>query len=357
MKKNKFYRILRLAGAYVACAIGSGFATGQEIIQFFSAQGSKSILGTVVTTLLFAWCGAVFMKHGYSHKLSDPQSIIKFYFGDKSGKYVEIVIQVFLFGVYCIMIAGAGATLQEHYGISPITGRAIMSILCVITVILGLSKLTDILGGVGPVIIAFVLFIGIESVIDPTGTLSEANELVATSNIVKTEGGWLWSSILYPGYNAIIVLFLCCSIGKEAESENEAVWGGVLGGLLFGAAITIMNVGLLLNLGEIYTKAVPTLELARKMSSLFAVVFSIIICCGIYTTAVPMLWGCVRHFAEDRTKKSVVFAALICAAGFLLGLTDFRTLVNIIYPFSGYFGIVLLIIAGYRDYQSRNKKL
>ena len=353
MKSNKFYRILRLAGAYVACAIGSGFATGQEIIQFFTAQGTNSIWGTIVTALLFSWCGAVFMKHGYKYRLSDPQSIIIFYCGEKVGKYVEIAIQIFLFGVYCIMIAGAGATLQEHYGISPITGRAIMSILCVITVILGLSKLTDILGGIGPVIIVFVLFIGIASIVSPAGTLSGANELAATSDMVKAKGGWLWSSILYPGYNAIIVLFLCCSIGKEAESENEAVWGGVLGGLLFGAAITIMNAGLLLNLGEIYSKAVPTLELARKMSSLFAVVFSIIICCGIYTTAVPMLWGCVRHFAEDRTKESVVSAVLICIAGFLLGLTDFRILVNIIYPFSGYFGIALLIIAGYRDYSSR----
>ena len=54
--------VMKFAGAYVACAIGSGFATGQEILQFFSGHGLASIAGTLVTTALFSWCGGMFMK-------------------------------------------------------------------------------------------------------------------------------------------------------------------------------------------------------------------------------------------------------------------------------------------------------
>ena len=35
--KVSMANVVKFAGAYVACAIGSGFATGQEIMQFFTA--------------------------------------------------------------------------------------------------------------------------------------------------------------------------------------------------------------------------------------------------------------------------------------------------------------------------------
>lgn len=40
MKDNvSIGNVIKFAGAYIACAIGSGFATGQEVMQFFSGQG------------------------------------------------------------------------------------------------------------------------------------------------------------------------------------------------------------------------------------------------------------------------------------------------------------------------------
>ena len=72
-EKVSIIQILKYAGAFAACAIGSGFATGQEIMQFFSAYGQKGIWGTIVTAILFTWCGATFMRHGYRHKLTKPK--------------------------------------------------------------------------------------------------------------------------------------------------------------------------------------------------------------------------------------------------------------------------------------------
>ena len=51
--KVSISNVFKFAGAYVACAIGSGFATGQEIMQFFSAQGIMSIVGTLVCMAVF----------------------------------------------------------------------------------------------------------------------------------------------------------------------------------------------------------------------------------------------------------------------------------------------------------------
>ncbi len=77
--------VLKYAGAYAACAIGSGFATGQEIMQFFTAQGAMSILGAVVTMLIFGWAGGTVMKDSSDLGLENPGLIARFYFGEKIG--------------------------------------------------------------------------------------------------------------------------------------------------------------------------------------------------------------------------------------------------------------------------------
>lgn len=265
----------------------------------------------------------------------------------------EILFQVFLYGVYVIMIAGAGATLAEYFGLDPMVGRVGMALLAFFTVILGLTKVTDILGSLGTVIIIFSVGIGLYSFLTHIDRLERAAAVIPSLEMTKTQGGWLWSSILYPGFNAIVVIILSGSIGKQARNSKEALFGGVLGGLLFGLCILFVNLGLLANIEEVYSKAVPTLLLADRISPIFGVVFSVIICCGIYTTTVPMLWGVVRQFAADKTKKFVFIALLLSVLGLILGMTDFKVLVNIIYPFSGYMGVILFLFIAYREYISK----
>ena len=348
--------IIKFAGAYVACAIGSGFATGQEILQFFSGHGLMSLAGVAVTTALFAWCGGMFMKHGYEKQLKEPSEIMGFYFGAKLSRFFEILFQIFLYGVYVVMIAGAGATLAEYFSLDPMVGRVTMAAAAFFTVILGLTKVTDILGSLGTVIIVFALAVGVYSIASNVEGLRTVSAVLPTLEITKTQGGWLGSAILYPGFNAIVVMILSCSMGRCANSSKEAFRGGLVGGVLFGAAILAMNLGLLANLGAIFDKAVPTLVLADRISPIVGLVFSVIICCGIYTTTVPMLWGVVRHFAQDGTKKFVLIALGLSALGLVLGMTNFKTLVNIIYPFSGYAGVILFGFVAWREFQSKRAK-
>lgn len=355
MEEFRFGRALRLAGAFVACAIGSGFATGQEIMQFFTAQGLMSISGTLVTMVIFAWCGSRFMKHGYERGLTEPDKILEFYFGKTAGKIAAVVIQLFLYSLYVVMIAGAGATLSEFFGAAPALGRILMAAVSFITVLLGLSKLTDILGRLGIIIIIFALAIGIMGFFQNASGLREAARLIPALELPRARGGWLWASILYPGLNAVLVMFLSCCIGESAGSKKEAVIGGMLGGVLFGLAILVTDLGLMVNIRAVGDKAVPVLALARSIHPALGLVFSAVIFCGIYTTAAPMLWSVVRRFAADGTKKSVILAAGLTLLGLVLSMTDFRKLVNIIYPISGYAGIVIMLTVAIRDIQLYRK--
>lgn len=63
-------RVLTYAGAIIAFLIGSGFATGQEILQYFTSYGYWGIFGTglLVLVLISYVCVEFFLvgrKHGF----------------------------------------------------------------------------------------------------------------------------------------------------------------------------------------------------------------------------------------------------------------------------------------------------
>ena len=50
---QKKFSAFTIAGAYVGTVVGAGFASGQEVLQFFTYFGLKSILAIALATLLF----------------------------------------------------------------------------------------------------------------------------------------------------------------------------------------------------------------------------------------------------------------------------------------------------------------
>lgn len=50
MKKS-----IEMAGAFIGVIVGAGFASGQEILQFFTSFGWWGIIGGVIAAVLFAF--------------------------------------------------------------------------------------------------------------------------------------------------------------------------------------------------------------------------------------------------------------------------------------------------------------
>ena len=55
-------RVLILAGAIIAFTIGSGFATGQEIVQYYIAYGMSGLLVVAVFAITFLYYNFSFAK-------------------------------------------------------------------------------------------------------------------------------------------------------------------------------------------------------------------------------------------------------------------------------------------------------
>ena len=110
-KKVHIWTVIKYAGAFIAFMIGSGFASGQEIMQFFTSFGLWGVAGALISMFLFSWSGAVIMGRGFDHKDEKDFSPFRYYCGKYLGIFFEWFIPFFLFCVVVTMISGAGATV------------------------------------------------------------------------------------------------------------------------------------------------------------------------------------------------------------------------------------------------------
>ncbi|MFP5527858.1 hypothetical protein ACLGL1_05185 [Peptococcus simiae] len=342
--KVSWRNIIVFAGAYVATIIGSGFATGQEIMQFFTFYGLTGIFGCIVTLVVFSFTGMECLSRGRVVQIDETVKIFSFYCGKYFGKFLEYFVPLFLFGVYVIMISGAGATLEEYYNLNPYVGRVLMSLAAFASVIFGLKGMMNVVGNVGPIIIIFAVTVGLVSLVQNYDQLADSIQTLSTLELAKPAPNGFIAGLLYPAYNMLVVVGLLSGMGRMANNKKECLYGGFLGGFLLFLAALVMHLAMLSQIQAVSSLSIPSLFLASQISPLMAKAFSVILMLGIYTTAAPLLWQTVNRFVADKHPRFKITTVAITVIGFICGLLPFDRLIGIIYPFTGYIGIIVFVL-------------
>jgi uncharacterized membrane protein YkvI len=65
--KGDFWLLAKISTAYIGAVIGAGFASGQEIMQFFILHDGKGLTGAVLATLLFSYLGNRLLTNNLKH--------------------------------------------------------------------------------------------------------------------------------------------------------------------------------------------------------------------------------------------------------------------------------------------------
>lgn len=350
-------KVISLVGAIVAFSIGSGFATGQEILQFFASYGVAQCIGAaVITMILYIWICSVVMEDGSKLKLQSANEIWVYYCGKYFGTALKYFTPIFLFAILVVMTSGAGATINQYYGLPSVYGRILIVVLMLVTVMLGMNKITKLIGGLGIVIIVFTLLIGVISLVVNAGNLSTATTFLEANPVAKAAPTWWISGILYTTFMALNLGPFLAGIGLDCEEKKDARFGGLGGGVAFSACLIVMALAILANIEHVGSMSVPTLAIAESISHVFGVIFSIVLIAGIFTTTVSLLWISCNFVAHDeKSNKFRITALIACIVIFIGSKLPFATLVGIIYPYTGYLGIIICLCIAYTHYFKKNK--
>jgi uncharacterized membrane protein YkvI len=354
-------KVVLLAGALAAYWIGSGFSTGQEVLQFFSTSGTKGIIAALIFLVLMSSFTYILYGIGQKKKFSNPYDVFEYYCGKVLGQVYIWYSVVLVYGIFVVMLAGAGATIHQYYGISTYVGTGAIALLALGTTLLGVEKLIDIIGVIGPVKIVFVAIIGIAGIATIFGhptLLSEANRLIPTLGFKPASSNWAWSGALYAFLALMVSIPFQVDCGASAGSVKEARTAGLVGTIAFTIAIILLVIGELVYYKLIIGQQVPTLAIANHISPILGLIFSVLIVVSIYSAVASFLLMTVRKFAADKTKKFNIIATVLAVIGMLFGgVLPFDKLVNILYPLAGYSAIVFAVFMFYKEFREKMGKL
>lgn len=365
-------RVLILAGAVVAFTIGSGFATGQEIVQYYTAYGAQNILVLAVFVIAFLYYNFNFAKAGAEERFEKANDIYKYYCGKYLGTFYDYYSTLFCYMSLWVMVGGAGKTLNEAYGLPVWIGAVILIILTVITVIGGLNSLVDAIGIVGPAIVVLCIAIGLITFVRDAGNVSAGLEVIktgaykgaASGETIKNAGAnWLISGLSYAGFVLLWFASFTSALAmknKKKDLQQGIIWGTVA----LAIAIVVVSFGQIANINTgsdglyVWNAGIPNLILANSIVPIFSKIFAIVVFAGIYTTAVPLLYNPSSRFAKEGTPAFKMLTIVLAMVGLLVGLfLDFRVLVNIIYVLNGYVGAVLILFMLWKNFKDlKNKK-
>ena len=345
--------IIKIAGAYVAWVMGSGFATGQEILQFFTSYGYSSFILIAVNLAGFLIIGPAILKAGWEHKGIEGHSHFQYFCGKKLGVFYDWFLPVSMFAGMVILISGSGATLEEYYGLNHYVGALIMAAAALVAYFVGFQRFVRVVSFIGPTIIVFMLFVGIVTLFRDFDGLWQVNDYPQQME-AKQPVPWAWvSGLLYISYNLCGGSKYYTALGGTAVTKREAFWGAVVGSFALLASILLMNTAMLTDIGNTAVQQVPTLYLTKKISYSLGAVFSIILIMGIFSSCSAMLWTVSEKFVKQGTRQSYIFATCACIVSFLLGLLPFAERVGRIYTVLGYVGLVFAACVIYKKFRKR----
>lgn len=336
--------VFKIAATYIGTVVGAGFASGQEVLQFFGLFGINGLWGLLLATSLFALFGWAVLDLGMRLNARSHLEVIYFAGGKWLGRLIDYVITFFLFGALTAMVAGAGAIFAEQFGWPALLGSVIMVFLTVITVMMGLNGVINSISFVVPVLLGAVVGIGVWTIVT-SGFFT--NPVIGTVPMKAPVPFWPFSAIIYVSYNLVMSVAILAPLGTKYRRPELLKRGALLGGIGLGLGALAIFAALAPNLPQASRFQIPMIFIASKLTPTLTIVYSLVLLAEIYTTAVGNLYGFVSRISSADTvyvKYYIIGTALMALAASQFGFT---TLVRFLYPAVGYAGLALLLGLAY----------
>lgn len=330
-------RALQIAFTYTGTIVGAGFATGQEILQFFTRYGAGATAAIAVAGLMFIWLGTRMMLLAHSLQAASYEDLNKHLFGPKVGEWFSLFTLVMLFGITTVMLAGGGSVFNEHFHLSYQSGLLITLFLAYMVIARGLRAIMAVNTVVVPLMIVFCALM----VVTTIGTPNAGNWLTLSSDRPALQ---LWTApFLYVSYNLVTAQAVLVPLGASVSDRATIVRGGVIGGTLVTAMLVAGHFALASKMPGIAQFEIPMSRLIARLGEGAQLLFIGVIFGEIFTTYIANVFGLTLQIRQ-RTgwPAKPIIAAILCGT-YLIGQFGFSTLLSTLYPLFGLLGLIWFV--------------
>ena len=335
-------RSAAIAMAVVGLIVGAGFASGQEMMQYFVAFGRMGIWGAVMAGIIMAASAAAVLSLASYYLADEHTAVFDRISSPIMSRVLDIAVMITLFSTGFVMFAGAGSNLNQQFGLPIWVGSVIMMVLVLAAGMLDVDKVSAIIGGITPFIIVFLVGAAIYSIVNADGTLAELEP--ATAGLLTTLPNWWVSALNYVGFSLMVAVSMAIVIGGTQINPREAGIGGLAGGVTYGGLLVLCSVALFYSVEDVGGDDMPMLTIVDRVNPTLGVAMAIVVYGMIFNTAIGMFYALGKRLTRnDKGKFRPVFVGSV-VIGFGLSFIGFQTLVSTVYPALGYIGIALIVV-------------
>jgi len=327
-----------LVMGYLGAVIGAGFASGQEIVQFFVVYGERGAWGALLAMLLFALCGGLLLHLAHREGIANYQELLTYLLGPSWGRAADFALAIFLFLGISTMLSASGAVFYEHLYLPKNAGIISAYLLVVILLATGKKGLIRSYNLLVPAKV--LLLLGISAY---AAFVVKADTLPAAAviNCPADSRYWALSSLLYVAYNFSLAMVVLTEY-QPVTNRAAGIRGALGGGLLLGLLVVINYLALIKFLPEVLHYQVPMLYVAGRISLSAKHVYTLVLWMGVLTTAIANAYGFAQRFASLTGLAYGPCLALCMTLALPVASQSFAGLVGKIYPLFGVLGVLII---------------
>jgi len=329
---------VKIAAIYASVFLGAGFASGQELLQYFIGFGRLGLLGIIVAGIFFALTGWAVLRICKRESIVNYHEFIKFLFGAKVGAIMEGLVVMFLFCLFVAMVAGAGATGYEAFALPFTTSAVALAAAVFLVLCFGLKGIVKVNLFLAPLMLLGGIFIGLFSFF----AYSQPVFFMVYGRPIGL--AWLLAAVVYASYNLVTGVPILAATAGMVEKKSDAAIGGLLGGGVITILGLCMALPLFLYYGNIINLEIPFFYIVTHHGGGFRLLYLTVLISAIMTTAACNAFAVMEWLRARGFVNNIKIAAAICIGGVLASHIGFSNIVVYVYPAFGLFGLFKIVV-------------
>ncbi|MEX1028634.1 MAG: hypothetical protein WDZ91_01150 [Paenibacillaceae bacterium] len=335
---NMLGRSLLIGFTYIGTIVGAGFATGQEILQFFTLYGRMATLTIIISSILFIWLGTKVMVISHDIKAHSYEDMNIHLFGSFVGRWVSFLMLILLLAITTVMLAGAGSVFSEHLHMSYQVGLLITMLLAYSVIIRGMTGIKLVNSLVVPIMLIFTIIVFKLAIQSPSGY----NFLHLTSDYPAWRI-WL-SPFMYTAFNLAISQAVLVPLGATSPDIRTIRLGGMIGGVGITIMLWIGHIALSAHMPGIAQYEIPMGHIITPLGPWVYMMFIFIIYAEIFTTLIADLYGLSLQLERRTSIHPQIMVIILLFICYVVSQIGFRTLLSTLYPLMGLISLAWLVV-------------
>lgn len=329
----KFIKSFSVSATVAGAFIGAGFASGQELLQFFGEYGKWGLFGLALAVSIMVILAFMTIKYAIKKRAFTFEEIIF----NGENKFIKTLIMIFeavlYFSIYTIMTAGASSLLFDIFSVSKIVSAMFFATLVTLLSFGNIKRILSVFSAITPILVLSAVVIAIISI---------TKNGISIPHSDKSAFSALFSALVYVSYNFVAGMGVFASLGRILKKESFVLPSGLsFSFLIFLSGSILLGI---FSAPQSASADLPMMAVAGEINDILGLYYAFALILAMIGASVSSLFPLGQMVTEKRRPFICALISIFAIFGSILG---FKELISSVYPIFGYIGFIVIVAVIY----------